>query len=78
MVQLWLIKKQKEGNKTMTIELTPAEAEELGNLLTSGLMQKVAPTHLEESLIKKGIVKRGMGGLVVTDLGHHIHYRKGK
>lgn len=62
----------------MTTDLTNEEMGELEHLLTSGLMRKVTPTHLEESLLEKGIVKHGVGGLVVTDLGHHKYYRREK
>lgn len=62
----------------MAAELTNEEMEEVKNLLESGLMKKITPTHLEESLLEKGIVKRSVGGLVVTDLGHHSYYRRRK
>lgn len=43
----------------------------LNNIATGGLMRVITPDHVANDLIQRGYIRRGIGGLIVTDSGQH-------
>ena len=50
----------------MDDELTP----HLENIVTGGLMRTATPDHIAEQLLEKGLVRKAVGGLMPTKIGH--------
>lgn len=56
------------------------DEKELQNIYTGGLMRTVTPDHIEKKFLQNGYIKRGAGGLMITESGHKalmLHQKDG-
>lgn len=62
-----VIYKPKSKIELLNIE----QAGHLNNIINGGLMRKVTPAHIEAQFLKEGYIRKAVGGLMITDAGHH-------
>lgn len=50
--------------------------EHLEHVITGGLMRKNIPAEAEEYLMEHGYLKKGVGGVMPTEAGYKLWYKK--
>ncbi len=57
--------------KSPIAKLSDEHANHLTNISSGGLMRTVVPSHVEEHFLQSGYVRHAVGGLMITQAGHH-------